>query len=117
MTEGEWRVATDPEKLTDWLFFDCGATDRKLRMFSVAGCSPLRPLVGDPGILAALDSTEAFADGHIDANAFEAIHIAAWINLRARHERNFPAGVRIAEIVCLYPTAQDPHRDRDRYNS
>jgi hypothetical protein len=117
MTESEWWSATDTDSLIDWLFFDCHATDRKLRLFAVAGCASLRPLVGDPGILAALDSTEAFADGHIDVNALEAIHIAAWTNLRARYDRNFPAGAKNAEIVCLYPTAQDPHRDRDRYNS
>jgi hypothetical protein len=120
MTEAEWLAATDPRTLIDWLFFDARVTDRKLRLFSVAGCEPLRRLVGDPRLLAALDSAEAFADGHIDAATLRAVHDAAWENLRARHERVYGKlsdEIRGAEIVCLYPTAQDPHRNRDRYRA
>jgi hypothetical protein len=120
MTEAEWLAATDPRTVIDWLFFDARVTDRKLRLFSVAGCEPLRHLVGDPKLLAALDSAEAFADGDIDAAALRAVHDAAWENLRARHERVYGKlsdEVRGAEIVCLYPTAQDPHRNRDWYRA
>ena len=118
MTESEWWAATDPRALIDWLFFDAQASDRKLRLFSVAGCEPLRRFVGDPRILAALDSAEAFADGHIDAVAMAAIHENAWRDYRTRHDTNYEAFStkdRVVEASCLYPTAQDPHRDRDRY--
>jgi hypothetical protein len=117
MTEADWWAATDPDRLIDWLFFDARAADRKLRLFSVACCESLRHHVRDPGVLAALGLAEAFADGRIDAAALATAHTAAWGNFHARHSRYdvSPAEVSGAEAVCLYPTAQDPHRDRDRY--
>jgi hypothetical protein len=118
MTECEWWAATEPRNLIDWLFFDAGASDRKLRLFSVAACEPLRGIVWSPRIVAALDSAEAFADGRIDAPALSTAHATAWSHYRTRHDSGaavIPAQVRGAEAVCLYPTAQDPHRDRDRY--
>jgi hypothetical protein len=120
MTEAEWWAATAPRTPIEWLCFDARATDRKLRLFSVAGCEPLRRLVGDPRLLAALDSAEAFADGHIDAATLRAVHHAAWETLRARHARVYgelSVEGRSAESVCLYPAAQDPHRNRDWYRT
>ena len=120
MTQADWWAATEPDKLIDCLFFGEIASDRKLRLFSVAGCEPLRHLVNDSGVLGALDTAEAFADGLIDATALQAVHDSAWVSLRAKHDDDLAYGilrteVANAEIVCLYPTAQDPHRDRDRY--
>jgi hypothetical protein len=85
MTEAEWWGAPDPYHLVNWLFFDAQAADRKLRLFSVAACQPLRHLVGDPTVLAALDQAAAYADGEIDAAARAFAYDAAWANHRARH--------------------------------
>ncbi len=120
MNEAEWWAATDPYPLIDWIFFDALAADRKLRLFSVAACEPLRRLVGDPGVLGALDTAEAFADGRIDAAELAAAYDAAWADFRARHDdggQPVPREVSAAEIVCLYPLGQDPHRDRARYHT
>jgi hypothetical protein len=118
MTESEWWAAADPRQLTDWLFFDARACDRKLRLFSVTGCEPLRRVVRSPLFLAALDEVEAFADERIGATELSTTHETMWTYCQARHDSGrgtIPDEVRNADLVCLYPTAQDPHRNRDRY--
>jgi hypothetical protein len=118
MTEADWWAAADPARLIDWLFFDAHASDRKLRLFSVAACEPLRRLVGDPGVLADLDLAEAFADGRIDSPTLLAARNAALAGLHARNDARgqaFPREVYMAELVCLYPMQQDSYRDRDMY--
>ncbi len=67
MTELEWLAGTAIGPLTDWLFFDARASDRKLRLFSVACCRPavihLRQFASRVNRL--LDSVEAFVDGQL----------------------------------------------------
>lgn len=65
MTEEEWLSATDSASPTDWLFFDALASDRKLRLLSVALCRSIVPHLRQlaPNATRLLDSVEAFADG------------------------------------------------------
>jgi hypothetical protein len=121
MTEAEWLTSDDPRLLVDWLFFDALATDRKLRLFSVACCEPLRRLVADSGVLAALDLAEAFADERIDEAAFAAARRPLWDAFHAR--RNAPgwfetvsAEADDAECACLHTTLPEVPRDRDGHS-
>jgi len=118
VTEADWWVATGPEGLIDWLFFDALAADRKLRLFSVAACQPLRRLVGDPGILADLDLAEAFADGQVDAAALATARAAGWTRLHTRQPNSqaLPREVGMAELVCFSPLfGENAPRDRESY--
>jgi hypothetical protein len=126
MTEADWWAATEPARLIDWLFFDARASDRKLRLFSVAACERVRHRVHFPGILAALDLAEAFADGRIDAAELTVASNTEWGNYHTRsenhsrrvlsgHEEPVPQEVVYAEIACLYSTLRNYGRDRGAY--
>jgi hypothetical protein len=118
ITEADWWAATDPDPLIDWLFFDALAADRKLRLFSVAACAPLRRLVGDPGVLAGLDLAEAFADGQVDSAALASARSVGWARLHTRQpdSQALPREVGLAELVCFSPLfGEDAPRDRESY--
>lgn len=121
MTEAEWMAVTEPRLLVDWLFFDALSSDRKLRLFSVACCEPLRNLVSNPGVLAALDLAEDFADKCIDRAALDVATRPLWEVYHARH--NAPGGVDSvseeadnAECACLHTSLPDVPRDRDGHS-
>jgi hypothetical protein len=119
MTEAEWWAARDLVKLAGWLIYDTVAADRKLRLFSVACCAPLRDRVTDQGVLAALDLAAAFADGRIDRAALDEAIRPLWQNFNTRY--TFPlrgaalalARVAHAEFACLHTTTPDVPRGRD----
>jgi hypothetical protein len=106
--------------MVDWLYFDACATDRKFRLFSVAACEPLRLIIQSPRTFSALDAAEAFANSRISSAELLATYTAAWSHHRTRYGDAYgviPAQVHNAEVVCLYPTTQDPHRDRKKYEA
>jgi hypothetical protein len=117
MTEAEWWGATEPDKPLDWLFFDARAADRKLRLFSVACCEPVRPMVEVAPYLKYLDAAEAHADGLLGA-AERRRH------LRLNRPRRWRSGelantrsnaVFNAQLACL-DTLSGAVTDRDRRN-
>lgn len=74
MTQAEWMACTEPEKMIRLL---CGkASDRKWRLFGLACCLRLRPILfsNQSSLNDAVDQafamTEQFADGLIDPDAF-----------------------------------------------
>jgi hypothetical protein len=84
MTEAEWLAATDPEQLVRSLLGR--ASERKLRLFTLACCDRVQPLITDPRSTAAL----AFAWEYVEttpnrkggrpkiAQAAKAAHIEAY---------------------------------------
>jgi hypothetical protein len=74
MTEGEWWTATEPDRLIHWLFFDCLAADRKLRLFAVACARRVEHLVEDAGIRELLDLAEESAEGWQSAGPLQSAH-------------------------------------------
>jgi hypothetical protein len=61
MTEQEWLHADDPAPMLKYLRGK--VSERKLRLFAVASCRRLGPLLKDPRINTALDVAERHADG------------------------------------------------------
>lgn len=64
MTEAEWRAATEPGPMLE--FLRGKASDRKLRLFGVACCRRIWRFITDPGSQAIVELTEASADGNAD---------------------------------------------------
>jgi hypothetical protein len=63
MTEAEWNDCADPQKMLDFLRRSGRATDRKLRLFAVACCRSVWPVLTDPRSRTLLNTTEQFAEG------------------------------------------------------
>jgi hypothetical protein len=61
LTEAEWQSCADPGPMQEALRGK--ASERKLRLFAVACCRQLGPLLQDPRITTALDVAERHADG------------------------------------------------------
>ena len=70
MTEAEWVACDDPRPMLEFLR-DKGS-DRKVRLFAVACCSPLMPLIEDPICRTALEVTDRFANDEATKAELEA---------------------------------------------
>jgi hypothetical protein len=84
VTESEWLAGTDPEALLTFLLDSGRATDRKLRLFSVACCRRVSFLMTDPRHRRVVEAAEQFADGRLTAAELEAALdpvIALWAEL------------------------------------
>src|SRR5215469_5889428 len=74
MTEQEWLQATDPRPMLE--FLRGKASERKLRLFSVACCWRIGELLNEEG-KRAVKAAEGYADGQIDADHLQATSMAA----------------------------------------
>jgi hypothetical protein len=81
MDEVEWLTYTDPGPMLDYL--QGRASDRKLRLFAVACCRRIWPLITESHCQEAVEVAERFADGLVTAEVREAAHMAAE---RVRHD-------------------------------
>jgi hypothetical protein len=61
MTEAEWLAATDPVPMLR--FFEGKGSERQLRLFAVACCQHVWPLLDHPPCLPAVDVAARYADG------------------------------------------------------
>lgn len=65
MTPDEWRSCEDPMPMLEFLSGTKKASSRKLRLFAVAICRRVWPLLVEERSRAAVETAEAFADGAV----------------------------------------------------
>jgi hypothetical protein len=66
MTADDWASCTDPEGMLTWLRDTGAVTERKARLFAVAVCRRIWPLLTGEGSRRAVEVTERWADGQAD---------------------------------------------------
>jgi hypothetical protein len=83
VTEAEWNACTEPQKMLEWLRFTGEAAQRKRRLFAVACCRHIWPLVPPRRCRKAVEVAEGHADGVASEGALlEACEFA----IKARHK-------------------------------
>ena len=75
MTLPEWLACANPEPMLQ--FLGDRASERKLRLFTVACCRRIWPLITEAQCRAAVEVAEQFADGLVTSEVREAAHLAA----------------------------------------
>jgi hypothetical protein len=101
LTEDEWLVCNDPERILRAL--EGKVSDRKFRLF-MAGCCRRVPrmLRGDLSRLA-LEWAEGFADGTVSASALETIHRQAFGELIRSTTQNADRSALFLAQTCSRP--------------
>ena len=85
ITAAEWASCADPQPMLEALSGKVSA--RKLRLFAVACCRGLGPLLRDPRIITALDVAEQYADGAATPADLEAALRGAALAQRAQRRK------------------------------
>jgi len=111
VTETEWAACREPEKMLTYLRDAGGASDRKLRLFAVAVCRRIWPLLTDQRSRKAIEVAEDWAEGRASegdlaaarAQAEAAANDSYW---QARYPGTHPEHVAVratlaaAQAVC-----------------
>jgi hypothetical protein len=107
MTEAEWLACTDPTPMLE--FLGDRASSRKLRLFAVACCRRIWPLITEAHCREAVEIAERFADGSVTAEVQEAAHIAAERVRREVEDTEAPlfSGVAYATAYAASSTIHD----------
>jgi hypothetical protein len=119
MTEADWMAGSDPDRMLDHLLrretsqarrllailgIRTGAvqegpraiSDRKLRLFAVACCDRVEPLLRDERSRNAVQISAAYADGQADDEELIAAQRAAWVAATASDPSVFAEYVSVA---------------------
>jgi hypothetical protein len=78
MTEADWSTSTDAAGMLRFLLSRGGTSDRKFRLFGVACCRRIWPLLTDGRSRLAVEGAEAYADGLAGLPALHGAYQVAW---------------------------------------
>lgn len=109
MNERQWLESNDPAAMLGFVRDSGGADDRKLRLFAVACCRKLWPLMSDAQACGGIELAERFADGHDAELAGTTFSKLRRHYLRSKTETMEPVAVGCiaAAQSCLAPSAMD----------
>jgi hypothetical protein len=99
MTEADWSASADPKAMLEFLRADGRAGERKQRLFAVACCRRLGPLLRDARLRGAVEAAERAADG--DRRGLARAYRLAVYGLRAAAEHRAGAAVCAASCAAL----------------
>jgi hypothetical protein len=100
MTEAEWLSADDPGLMLDYL--ENRVSDRKLRLFAVACCRRLWPLLTDERSRDAVSAVEQYADGLASPRDLQlATESAAQVD--EADDSGEPTPATAASLIAYYP--------------
>ncbi len=78
VTEAEWLACTDPQPMLEFLRTGGRENRRKLRLFAVACCRRVWPLLDDERSRLAVEAAELYADGLASEQDLQEAHQLAW---------------------------------------
>jgi hypothetical protein len=108
MTEAEWLACADSHRMLD--FLRGWISERQLRLFAVACCRHIWPLLTDEQSRRAVVVAEQFADGMADEDALRAAGAAASDALQAAGAAFSPADPRVGILAAVEYSAWDAAR-------
>src|SRR5438128_2183526 len=109
MTEAEWNGCTDPTTMLAFLRDTGKLTERKARLFAVAVCRRIWPLLTDDEGRRAVEVAELYADGLVNKDALEVALEEAWVattNLVAAERWKDAVANRAARMTLMADAAE-----------
>ncbi len=105
MTESEWVEGTDPMPMVEFLLGK--ASDRKLRLFAVACCRRLWPLLTDERSQRALDKAEEVAEGKSTIAMLHGFNNDAYV-AQGKFRRNDKIKAALAASYAAWSWGESP---------
>ena len=113
MTEAQWNRCKDPQTMLAFLIGSGNTSERKLRLFAVACCRRIWPLIRNPKHKIVIEAAERYADGDL---SFRALQESLQLIGNPQHRRTAAASRSIrmtsrqssTSSICTRDTALRP---------
>ena len=101
MNKAEWNCCKDPQTMLAFLIGSGNTSERKLRLFAVACCRRIWPLIRNPKHKIVIETAERYADGDL---SFQALQESLQLIGNPQHRRTAAAA-----YACCMPVAPRCH--------
>jgi hypothetical protein len=101
MNEAQWNRCKDPQTMLAFLIGSGNTSERKLRLFAVACCRRIWPLIRNPKHKIVIEAAERYADGDL---SFRALQESLQLIGNPQHRRTAAAA-----YACCMPVAPRCH--------